>query len=559
MSIAAARRLAVSVGVAVAVALAASGATRAQDFGFVGIPEHTSTESGIPYFNEVNARAVDQAYAGMQAAIARCDMTAYFVALNGIAAASERMMSALGTPQNIRDVQLLREAAIRRPLFPSPCPPVVAAAPGSLRTTAERLHAQTTMPSAPLSVAEQAGLPGVTVRGTPFAVYDTRTAERASRIIADARRAAAACDAAALERAMNEYSALISDAGAGKPGETSDQLAQRRNSVDILGRLYQLEFPKQVDCPRPAGQATTPTPGTTPAPGMPPATTPAPGATPVPGMPAPPADRRTGMLPGGPMFELAAVFTGFHPAMGGLNVTGFDLLAGAAAKDFLLANTTPYHALGLAGRFYCYDLFGQGGPLPGAGVFAELGADFFLNRSHYQTFQRVNGFPQGFGEHVLVNNWAVNVALGIAIPIGTSPFMGGVFVGAAQDGGQPDACTGGACAVSRNVMLDLYVGAAISNRTHTLQGNEAGAGAGAIAFYAQTNRTTIDPRIGVGVRLPFAVGGGPAMFAGLNSEVTWRPGSVVAAQSRNFPSQAYYGTVDPGVDFSVSARLGISF
>jgi hypothetical protein len=588
MSIAAVRRLAVSIGMAAslaATAVVAVGAARAQ---VLGTPPHVSTATGLSYHDNSHANAVDTAFAEMRRAIARCDRRAYDLALQRIQNALSTIRSETAMPappgsevergRKRADADRLNEAATRRPPYPDPCTPQ-ATVPSGIppQTTAERLEALTTITPQPLDVVGQAGFPGVDVPGTSGAVYDTRIAQRAGEIIARAKRAAAACDAAALEQAMKDYSALMGEAAIIPTGASAEQIAQRRVTFDILGRLYQSDFPKKIDCPKPAGQAatppaTTPTPGTTPtpAPGTPRATpglgTPPPGATMDPGAPAPaqtPPDRRTGMLPGGPMFEVAAVVSGFHPARGGSNVTGFDDLAGPDSLHVHNSITAPYHAIGLSGRLYLYDLFTNGGPpgpLGGLGVFGEAGVDFFFGRSHVAAFQGVNTFPQGFGEHIQRAIWAVNVAIGIAIPIGVSPFMDGVYVSsAAGDGGQPDACTGGACAVPRNVMLDLYVGAAITNRTHKLQGNEAGAGPGALPFYAETNRTTIDPKVGLGVRVPFAVGDGPAMFFGLNGELIWRPGSVVTAPSRNFPSQTYYGTIDPWVDFSVSARLGVSF
>jgi hypothetical protein len=39
--------------------------------------------------------------------------------------------------------------------------------------------------------------------------------------------------------------------------------------------------------------------------------------------------------------------------------------------------------------------------------------------------------------------------------------------------------------------------------------------------------------------------GFPDIVIGANAEFSFRPGNVVQAQSPNFPSQSYYGTVDP--------------
>jgi hypothetical protein len=80
---------------------------------------------------------------------------------------------------------------------------------------------------------------------------------------------------------------------------------------------------------------------------------------------------------------------------------------------------------------------------------------------------------------------------------------------------------------------------------------------------AQT-RTTVDPTVGVGLRATFnnqSVGGIalPPITIGANAELSFRPGSVVQAQSPNFPSESYYGTVDPRPIANFMFRVGIPF
>src|SRR5712691_5724303 len=45
--------------------------------GFIGIPEYTSSETGIPFFYQDTAERVDKAFRDMRAAIAKCDRATY--------------------------------------------------------------------------------------------------------------------------------------------------------------------------------------------------------------------------------------------------------------------------------------------------------------------------------------------------------------------------------------------------------------------------------------------------------------------------------------------------
>ena len=63
---------------------------------------------------------------------------------------------------------------------------------------------------------------------------------------------------------------------------------------------------------------------------------------------------------------------------------------------------------------------------------------------------------------------------------------------------------------------------------------------------------------GVGVRLPIGDPGvGVPVILGLNAEFQFRPGSVVTAPSQNFPSETYYGTLNPTTNMLLMARIGI--
>jgi hypothetical protein len=53
--------------------------------------------------------------------------------------------------------------------------------------------------------------------------------------------------------------------------------------------------------------------------------------------------------------------------------------------------------------------------------------------------------------------------------------------------------------------------------------------------------------------------GFPDIIIGANAEFSFRPGNVVQAQSPNFPSQSYYGTVDPRANATFTVRVGIPF
>src|SRR6516164_5438534 len=109
---------------------------RASDdnFGFIGVPEYTSTETGIPFFYKADADLADQATQKMRDAAAKCDRAAYDLALNGLnQAASDYENEHPAVPltpdvrmtleKSRRDAAALRATAEKRPPFPANCSP----------------------------------------------------------------------------------------------------------------------------------------------------------------------------------------------------------------------------------------------------------------------------------------------------------------------------------------------------------------------------------------------------------------------------------------------------
>ena len=162
-----------------------------------------------------------------------------------------------------------------------------------------------------------------------------------------------------------------------------------------------------------------------------------------------------------------------------------------------------------------------------SGIQTSFGAQSFI-----QPFQAVSTTPQGFGSSTINENLQI-------------PILGGVT--AAFSGSNP----------ASPVMIDAYGGITLDSWTQTLQGREAGAPGGP-GFFGQNNRFTVDPTVGVGVRtIVPGVAGEVPLIVGLNAELMFRPGSVVIARSANFPSETYYGTVDPHANLAIMLRVGI--
>ena len=168
-------------------------------------------------------------------------------------------------------------------------------------------------------------------------------------------------------------------------------------------------------------------------------------------------------------------------------------------------------------------------------LFIETGfQSAFGAQSFIQTFQSVSATPLGFGSDTVKENFQIPILAGVSWPI-TNPSSTPVFV-------------------------DLYGGITLDSWTQTLQGRESGAPGGP-GFLNQSNRFTVDPTVGAGVRVAVGdiAGGGIPIIIGANAEVQFRPGSVVAAGSPNFPSETYYGTVGPQANMLFMFRVGIPF
>lgn len=221
---------------------------------------------------------------------------------------------------------------------------------------------------------------------------------------------------------------------------------------------------------------------------------------------------------------------------GGGNITGVDTFT---PGNFLITNqagggTQAVGTLGFRAQM-AIDLIRQAMAKEfHHNVFVETGVQTsFGAQSFIQSFQGVSATPQGFGSSTIKENLQIPILVGI-----TTTFAGGT-------------------PASTPLMFDVYGGITLDSWTQTLQGRESGAPGGP-GFFGQNNRFTVDPTVGFGVRtiLPGIVGDVP-LIVGLNTELTFRPGSVVTARSPNFPSETYYGTNDPQANLAIMARIGI--
>lgn len=163
-----------------------------------------------------------------------------------------------------------------------------------------------------------------------------------------------------------------------------------------------------------------------------------------------------------------------------------------------------------------------------AGVQSSFGTQSFI-----QTFGQIGPRAQGYGASTVSENLQIPLLAGISLPF--------------------TEITPGA-----PVYLDLYGGITLDSWTQTLQGAEGGAQAGGPGFFSQTQRFTVDPTVGAGLRVPLSPGAvGFPMILRANAEFQFRPGGVVLAQSGQFGGQTYWGTVNPTIDGLFFAGVGI--
>jgi hypothetical protein len=225
------------------------------------------------------------------------------------------------------------------------------------------------------------------------------------------------------------------------------------------------------------------------------------------------------------------------------NVTGVDTFLGSG--DFRISNQsggtgTPTGLVGTRVRIDfeiprpTRSFFPDGVPLIPSRFFLEAGVQSgFGAQSFIQSFQAISTTPQAFGSNTINENLQVPLVAGLTLPIGTSG------------------------SATPSVLFDVYGGITLDSWTQTLQGRESGAPGGP-GFFGQNRRFTVDPTVGVGVRVPVGdFGGLPGLMVGVNAELQFRPGSVVTATSSNFPSETYYGTVNPMANLAIMARIGI--
>ncbi len=365
------------------------------------------------------------------------------------------------------------------------------------------------------------GIPESASAETGALFFDPENARRADKLVVDARNAAAACNKGAYDAALDAMHVWIKtllEINSSAPYYPSAvpeyRLRGQRRSADIenLQRVRDQISPFPPNC-----------------------------------VPPKYGTNRYGF------FELYAIGGGMVPLNGTGAVTGVDTFFGPGA--FLIDNksggtSNAAAELGVRVRASAqWNAFVEGVLNQAASinvgyvgsrsrspqVFIESGVQTsFGAQSFIQPFSSVSATPQGFGSNTVKENFQIPILLGVGVPL----------TGIEQI----------------PTFFDIYGGATISNSTQTLQGRELGAPAGSGFFAAQT-RTTVDPTVGIGLRATFnnqSVGGFalPPIIIGANAELSFRPGGAVQAQSPNFPSESYYGTVDPRPIANFMFRVG---
>ncbi|MBN9090415.1 MAG: hypothetical protein J0J01_26175 [Reyranella sp.] len=170
----------------------------------------------------------------------------------------------------------------------------------------------------------------------------------------------------------------------------------------------------------------------------------------------------------------------------------------------------------------------------GLGVFVETGLQSGFGRDSFnQSFQNTSATAADFGSRAIREYFQIPVLLGVTVPVG-------------DRSGPPAA------------LFDIYGGLTLDSWSQVLQGGEANA-PGQQGFYGENRRFSVDPTVGLGLRIPVGnLGDGLPLLFGLNAELQFRPGSVVTAISNNF-AVTYVGTADPQANLAIMARLGIAF
>lgn len=366
----------------------------------------------------------------------------------------------------------------------------------------------------PVSTAQGAGFVGIpehTSKETGIPFFSKNRANKVDAGISGARQAIADCNRAAYDAWNARYRSALNEEVPFAPYEPGNSIARAQDSKDIdnVWRGLKDNFPAYPEPCRPQSAATDS-----------------------------PLGPWTAVLIGGGTVALNS--SG--------NVTGVDSFFGSG--NFLIDNRSNGASSSivplLGGRIrhtwqeqdnWNYvrdrtlsDYWKRASFFVESGVQTSFGAQSFL-----QSFGGVSGVPQGFGSNTVKENFQIPVLIGVGLPL-TGPSQPPVF-------------------------LDLYGGITLDSWSQTLQGREAGA-PGAAGFFNQSNRFTVDPTIGGGVRMvvnDFKGSGVPALVIGVGAELSFRPGSVVQAQSSNFPSETYYGTVNAQANLSILARIGIPF
>jgi hypothetical protein len=162
------------------------------------------------------------------------------------------------------------------------------------------------------------------------------------------------------------------------------------------------------------------------------------------------------------------------------------------------------------------------------GLQTAFGAQSFL-----QPFANLSPTGADYGTATIKEYWQVPLLLGISVPV-------------VSDVSGPRA------------LLDVYGGITVDSWAHSIQGAEANAADGS-GFSAANRRLTLNPTVGLGVRMPLgSVVEDTPLFFGLNAEVQFRPGSVVTAYSSDF-NVSYTSSVAPYANLAVMARIGFAF